>query len=232
MIKNYLLLSILFLISIQPATAQDLDATLLELNFQAHGNPDQYVRAQNGFYFVAQNGYMEPLELWFSQGTPETTSLVMAFDHNTVNKVDQLRMIGNTLFFVVRGNELWTSGGTPQSAKHIMTFNSSDWQNTVKDIIEYKGKAFFTAANGLGAEIWVSDGTAVGTKLVKDINPGTVGSSPYSYFLFQEKLFFTANDGVRGRELWYSDGTPEGTAIFMDINSTVGAFGEDSKFIP
>lgn len=233
MIKNYIILVILLFVSIQPSSAQDLDATLLELNFQADGNPVQYIRAHNGFYFVAQLGYQDPYELWFSQGTPETTSLVMGFDpvSSWIN-VNHLQMIGNTLFFVVRGNELWTSQGTTQSTKHIMTFDSSSYgQNTVKDIIEYKGVAYFTAEKGNGAELWVSDGTAVGTKLLKDINAGVEGSFPTSYFLFQGNLFFTANDGVRGRELWISDGTPEGTAIFKDINPTAGAFGEASKFI-
>lgn len=233
MIKNYILLSVLFLISILPSSAQDLDATLLELNFQAHGNPDNYTRAENGFYFVAHLDYMDPIELWFSQGTPETTSLVMGFETTPAYiSLENLRMIGNTLFFVVRGNELWTSEGTTQSTKHIKTFSSQvDNSVKVRDFIEYKGVAYFTADNGLGAELWMSDGTAGGTKPVKDINPGTAGSSPYSYFVFQEKLFFIANDGVRGRELWYSDGTPEGTSLFMDINPTAGAFGENSKFI-
>jgi ELWxxDGT repeat protein len=58
-------------------SSQSIDATKIEINFQADSNPQNLTAVQSGFFFSATDRYRKyGRELWFSNGKLDGTNLV------------------------------------------------------------------------------------------------------------------------------------------------------------
>lgn len=223
-------------------TAQTLNATLVELNFQEDSNPQNFTTFQSGFYFTATDGYYKNFgrELWYSNGKPEKTLMVKDI-RTGQNSSDptSLTIIDGNLFFTANdgfhGAELWKSDGTESGTimvKDIRLNNTSEY-NAPRNLLGFKGKLYFTASSDTdGYELWTSDGTESGTYMIKNINLGSgIGSDPNDLFVFNNTLYFIANDGVSGDEIWKTDGTESGTIMVKNINPYSSGLTNGNQFL-
>ena len=111
------------------------------------------------------------------------------------------------------------------SADAFADINLFGVSSNVESIVEFDGRAFFSADDGQnGTELWSSDGTAGGTTLFADLLPGNEGSQPSDLTVVGSELFFTARDESGEFDLWKSDGTVSGTEIVFDANAA-GVYG-------
>src|SRR5262249_8117843 len=167
-----------------------------------------------GVAFLADDG-IHGQELWFSDGTPAGTQLVMdvnpdpSFNSGNSN-IQNLTAVGSQLFFSARdaahGQELWVSDGT-QSGTHLVKdiiagtsgFNPSQF-------IAFNGKFYFVGNDGVnGTQLWTSDGTAAGTTA---ISSNSLGASPSNFTIVGgNKLFYTGSDSVNSSSIYMFDGT-------------------------
>ncbi|PZU80029.1 MAG: hypothetical protein DI529_16965 [Chryseobacterium sp.] len=137
--------------------------------------------------------------------------------------------LGKTFFNANGGNgaEPWMTDGTEAGTSIVKDINISGPTagSGPQNFIEYKGKVYFSASNGLenGAELWVTDGTEQGTMMVKDIVPGASASFPEKMMVYKDKLyFFITNNSVK--QLWESDGTEAGTKMLSAVSSVNALF--------
>ena len=207
--------------------SQSIDATKIEINFQADSNPQNLITVQSGFFFTSTDGYSGDFgrELWFSDGTITGTNRVKDINlGNNSSNPSSFTLLNNILFFTAydrnHGKELWKSDGTEAGTVLIKDIrpDNTDTYFGPTNLVTFNEKVYFNATDGInGTELWVSDGTEGGTYMIKDIN--TNGDShPGNLFVFNNTLFFIADNGSHLNELWKSDGTEIGT-IFIKNNS-------------
>ncbi|MCD0468862.1 ELWxxDGT repeat protein [Flavobacterium sp. JAS] len=235
---NFTLILIIALFNF--TTAQTIDATLVELNFQEDSNPQNLTTAKSGFYFTATDGYYKKFgqELWYSDGTKEGTRLIkdIKSGQNSSNP-SSLVFINDILYFTasdgIHGTELWKSDGTESGTvivKDIRPNNNDEYYGPA-GLLNFNGKLYFVATTDTnGSELWTSDGTESGTHIIKDINPNG-SSSPGNLFVFKDNLYFTANDGVNGFQLWKTDGTESETKMIIKINQNYSSFSNINQFL-
>jgi ELWxxDGT repeat protein len=173
--------------------------------------PSKLVSDGSTLYFAAASPGAGT-ELWKSDGTEAGTGMLKDLKPGSgSSSVDNLTLVGNTLFFTARTTsagpqELWKSDGTPEGTVQI---SSGIWGNTLSNFIAIGNRLVFLADDGIhGKELWQSDGTAAGTVMISDIFPGSRSSSPENLVQFRGAVYFTADDGFHGRELWMADPTP------------------------
>jgi ELWxxDGT repeat protein len=227
------------LASVHPAQAAVVVRLVKDINTRMTNVPSDVgnLTAVDGMiYFVRiyfednPSGYASRSELWRSDGTLASTTLVTNIPVNPgcghgcpgPFYARWFTAVGNTLFFVaddiVHGPELWKSDGTAAGTTLVRDINPTDWPEPPLHLTAVGSTLFFVADDGiLGKELWKSDGTAAGTTIVRDINP-TGWSEPHYLRAVGSTLFFAADDGVHGRELWKTDGTQAGTTLVKDIN--------------
>ncbi|XXF75177.1 hypothetical protein P2318_19095 [Myxococcaceae bacterium GXIMD 01537] len=150
---------------------------------------------------------IEPSALWRIEGRNRVTLVATISDEASF---EQLLAVGNKLYTIINDEgdfRLDFTTGGPLS-------NLATFRRRASQLIEFRGKVYFAADQGL----WRSDGTVAGTRAVKTISP--IDSIEQLEFLtvLRDRLYFSADDGVSGRELWVSDGSERGTKLFADIN--------------
>ncbi|UOY07187.1 thrombospondin type 3 repeat-containing protein [Muricauda sp. SCSIO 64092] len=214
---NKFLTTIFSLFSFGLLIGQTIDAELLELVFSNNGYPERFTKAENGFYFTADD-----TEIWFTDGTVDGTRFFAKSAQS--NGIGLILPVGNIVFFIekkdIRTDELWVSDGTEEGTIQLTNRSLAFAQDgLIRNILALENKVFFSAYDEtLGHEIWVSDGTLDGTFVLKDINSGEGDSSPFDFFDFNGKLIFKAYTVEFSTELWMSDGTSDGTVLLKDIN--------------
>lgn len=219
--------------------SQNIDATLIELNFQEDSYPQNLTAFKSGFCFTATDGYNKNFgrELWYSDGTEDGTMMIKdILPGNNSSNPNYLVNINNILYFTakdaIHGRELWKSDGTESGTSIVKDIrpNDNSEYNGPLELLEFNGKLYFTANNDInGYELWTSDGTESGTKMVKDINPNG-SSNPNSLFVFNNNLYFIANNGTEYK-LYKSDGTEDGTIMFKDINLYTSSSNNENQFL-
>jgi len=205
------------LIFLLPFYCLSQNATLLETNLANDSYPQDFIPTNQGFYFTADDPIYGK-ELFFSDGTPENTKIVMdifegerdGFRGNIAFYKNRLLFLGQTDY---RSDySLMITNETNDGAEILV----EDMQ--VSDWIEYNNKLYFSGNhNNSGYELWVTDGTSEGTKVVTNINSNGA-SKPSSFILFKDKIYFVAFSQETGYEVYYTDGTEEGTKILKDIS--------------
>lgn len=165
-------------------------------------------------------------ELWVTEGTPESTHLLIDFlpssdpDDDSPFPLKDCLLRGQLLIDVlVDGySQLWLTDGTAEGTRRLVDVYpllapleySGDFS-----LAEVGGKLYFLGAAELGGEtrLWVSDGTAAGTAPVDYADSG----SRYFERLFPttSHLYFTVEiedpEGHVKNHVWTTDGTPAGT---------------------
>jgi len=123
-------------------------------------------------------------QLWVTEGTAGTTTLLYDFGFGSGSMFPQLTVYKNLIFFdgydlLNGGIELWTTDGTPANTKLFKDINQG--KNSSTPFLLYSavinGKMFFPASTDKnGNELWVTDGTPGGTTLFMDINTKSNGA--------------------------------------------------------
>jgi ELWxxDGT repeat protein len=168
--------------------------------------PDRPFRAAGDFLYYAMYDFdAQQYQLWKSDGTPDGTVVVKAFQASGYG-IDDITPAGDRVFF--RGDngigpELWVTDGTPDGTQLVKDISPTRRGSFATDLTAVNGNVFFVADDEVhGRELWQSDGTPEGTKLVADLHAGPEWSAPDSLVNVNGTLFFTADDGIHGRELW------------------------------
>jgi ELWxxDGT repeat protein len=235
--KTILQTILFFIILSTNLKAQNIDATLLEINFSGDGNPKNITKGNTNIYFSAEDG-IHGRELWVYNSITNSSSMVKDIfaDSQSGLEYSNFVTINDQLYFNandgINGNELWTSDGTEAGTFLIKNINNTGDSNIGK-LKAFNNNIYFSANDNVsGQELWISDGTTNGTTLLKDINIGNNSSYPTDFFVFNNNIFFICNNGINGVELWESDGTNSGTTLLKDINlSSYSSINPGNNFI-
>ncbi|MBI4584903.1 MAG: hypothetical protein HY717_12890 [Planctomycetes bacterium] len=159
--------------------------------------------SDGGWYAVIGDG-----ELWVSDHTGVAAHSVMSFD-----SINELRAIGDRLYFVALHRELWATDGTTEGTRLLL--------KSLDEIHLREGSQTATRLfMSVDGELWTSDGTPEGTLRFLELTGQrpelglVVGGDPVT---IGELAFFQARDDLHGLELWITDWTPEGTRLVKDI---------------
>ena len=160
------------------------------------------IAAGSTLFFTVQGG--STWELWKSDGTEAGT---LAVKKEMPNYMENLAVVGSTLFFTTDYGTLWKSDGTEAGTVIVRNYDYDDGPVFSRALTAVGSELFFRASSRLHeSELWKSDGTEAGTFIVKDINPGPYSAYPGSMVAVGSRLYFTADDGERGNELYCADG--------------------------
>lgn len=130
------------------------------------GNDKQIVEVNDFLLFVAHDGIHGP-ELWRSDGTEESTTLVKdIYPGNESSYISDLTRVGDKVFFIAKtpekGPELWKSDGTTEGTQIVKDIVEGPMSPYYFSLTEANGLLFFIE-RGSNAKLWRSDGTAAGT---------------------------------------------------------------------
>lgn len=153
-------------------------------------------------------------ELWYSDGTPETTRMLEdIYPGQTGSNPILLGVLGDTLFFTAEhpklGRELWITGGTPAGTRMIADL-SPGMEDTYIDLAyPYRQQLLFILLPEDKSEysLWTTDGTAQGTMQVTAIQEPR-GRQP---FVQAHGLVYLFTNSPTETILWQTDGTQQGT---------------------
>ena len=183
-------------------------------------NAHNLVTASNKLFFIADNGGVNGMQLYVSDGTAGNATMLTNAQWNF--SLQSLSVGGNNVYFsastAATGQELWvTSGGAPTAIDIVGGATGSNPSN----LTPFGNGVYFSADDGTGngTELWFSGGTLGLTHMVKDLNTGSASSNPGNMVVVGGLLYFTATDATHGQELWVSDGTNgAGTHMVLDID--------------
>ncbi len=157
--------------------------------------------------------------LWSSDGRPEGTKPLLAFDDTTAAGLPYgdagLPLLRGRLLFIARrgetGPSLWSTDGTRGGTLRLRRFAAI--RGVALNAAQPLGERLFFSAvsETYGAEPWSTDGTPAGTRLLADLCAGPCSSRPVFWLATGDRLFFEAASRDRGRGVWATDGTADGT---------------------
>lgn len=190
--------------------AQDIDAQLLEVNFNGDSYPMEITKFGNKVCFTGQN-HNSIRSLHFYD--PEQHHL---YNLDYSGRIKNLITVGESLFYLKSWmtDELWKSDGTIEGSLLVKNLG---YNNTLSETIVFNGKLYFIRNQNNASKLWVSDGTDTGTHILKDINGSNNGDGIRNLFIFNGLLYFNASTNALGNELWKTDGTEAGTVLMKDI---------------
>lgn len=180
------------------------------------------IKFNNSLYLAGQENTTTGMELWKSDGSLATTTLVKDINVGSGNSSpDYLTVVNNSLFFTANngtlGNELWKTDGTNTGTVLVKDIVVGSGTSSPGNLAALNNLLIFKASG----ELYKSDGTDAGTVLVKSINSGN--SNPDLLTKVGNLVFFRAN----GQEVWYTDGTEANT---LDV-SNPDAYTTPTNFI-
>jgi ELWxxDGT repeat protein len=190
------------------------------------------------------------LQLWRSEGSPETTRLVHEFDvpdqteqGTPRNTGIKLLSIAGDLYICVGWthqnsnngyyndwgagiDQLWRFDGADGPVVQLADFEAMGQDLSFATFVYLDGMAYGVAyLEEHGTELVRFDLARPqdGIELVHDIHPGAGSGAPdlATSRLIDGAFFFTANDGTHGRELWRCDSTS--TTMVADIRPGSGS---------
>lgn len=149
----------------------------------------------SGTHFFVVDSEAHGRELWTSNGSPSTNSLVKDINPGPGESVPtgMVEMDGILYFSAFEpkhGVELWRSDGTaagtrmvkdinPGTEPRMLTRDGTVFDGHVAGLFAHEGLLRFSATDGVhGLELWQSDGTLEGTRMIEDVNPGPGDSAP------------------------------------------------------
>jgi ELWxxDGT repeat protein len=164
----------------------------------------------------------QDFRLWKSDGTPDGTVPVLP-EAATVNGVERLTAVGDTLFFFgfdSQGYALFATDGTAAGTRRLAGFGSSSSNAGIGALLDADGTLYFTALFPAARGLWKSNGTPEGTVLVKSLVTPNPDFVQLAYLNGNVMLGFD-------RQLWRSDGTEAGTVQLRTFSTS---FTEPSAF--
>jgi|GEM_PF-1258885 len=128
---------------------------------------------------------------------------------------------GDALFYTQyepdTGTELWKLDEATAGTALVKDLSPGGTSPGFTELIEFKGRLFFTSYDGHPSLLWSSDGSVSGTSPLLSAPP----SSPAATSKLTpsgDTLFFSADARGFGTELWKTDGTSAGTQQVRDLN--------------
>ncbi len=151
--------------------------------------------------------------LWRTDGTPEGTFQLAAFDtyeSGDVNRQEtpiriKTELDGKVLFVPFdrqNGDQLWVTDGTIRGTKALTTTGPNPAYFTVSPTVSF-GNLFYFPMYGTdtGRELWQSDGTEAGTHITTNLDPD--GDAVFRELaIIGNSLFLSADNGSSGVELY------------------------------
>ena len=181
-------------------------------------SPADFTSFNGLLFFTAYNSFGH--EIWRTDGSTKGTVRVTDQAFGTVS---DLKVVGNTLYFVNDDAQLWktdgTNAGTMLVANHIGGTNPTE-------LTDVNGVLFYSVDDRIfGRELWTSDGTPEGTRLVNDLNPfGSSNPRNLNYDPVKNTLYLLADNGRSGQELFSINRNEAPT----DISLTPGKTAENT----
>ena len=191
-------------------------------------------------------------ELWVSEGTPESTHLVVDLvpgpDSDSAGiDPNPMRLLRGQLLFIVYNESTfhyWLTDGTAEGTRPLIDVDPllAPLDRSIEtSLAEVGGKLFFLTSGDIGGklDLWVSDGTAAGTApldfadsagYIETLLPAT----NHAYFTVADDDAPSPNSGSH---LWVTDGTPAGTVemtarpIISDYSMRPMPFGDRLLFV-
>ena len=173
-------------------------------------------------------------ELWISEGTENTTSILKDINSGgeSAPGLKAGLMIWRGLMWFdaddgVNGRELWYSDGTSQGTKMAADLcpgpcSSNPGQNG--GIFGHANSVFFSAddGSGIGAELYSLDSSTLEASLLSDICPGSCSSQAGNngWASLGEELFFSAFDGDSTELFAYDDSLRALTDFGNEVSKT------------
>src|SRR5262249_28507718 len=145
----------------------------------ADAEPANLINVNGQLFFVATDPE-HGRELWRSDGTEASTTLVADINHGSDSAFSNysfqtyLVNLNGTLLMNaddgVTGRGLWRSDGTAEGTTQVTDIFPGNLSSDPRASVFLNGSLFFTTNTGTlgGGVLWKSDGTADGTTLVKD----------------------------------------------------------------
>jgi ELWxxDGT repeat protein len=191
------------------------------------------VDTPQGIFFNALHAN-HGVELWRSQGTPQTTQLALDLSPGTSNTVFRGLAYAEGLFvaaITTNGNGLFRLNASGSTAVLLRSFPAPFGLLMVDGLTTLGSQLLFAGADTAdGWEPWISDGTSTGTQRLRPIGPGASSGLPVRPTLFGDDFdgwfyvapgsstaLFSASEGPEGFELWRTDGTTVGTTLHAEI---------------
>ena len=147
--------------------------------------------------------------LWITDGTPERTHTVVAFEADSSGWANLASAQGSAFFLRAKRDEptkLWKSDGSFDGTTTVKEMPNVDTRSE----IDSTGRRIFILSQN---SLWVSDGTDAGTVKIVDFAPRSFGRDR-SMEAVGDRVVFVLDDNVpNSYDLWGSDGTPAGTKI-------------------
>lgn len=183
--------------------------------------------AFNGLmFFTASNSFGH--EIWQTDGSTKGTLRVTDQSFGTLS---DLKVVGNSLYFVNDHAQLWKTDGT--NAGTLLVANHLGGTNPT-GLSDVNGVLFYSVDDRVhGRELWTSDGTPEGTRMVNDLNPyGSSNPRNLNYDPVKNTLYLLADNGRSGQELFSINRneaptdislTPGKTAENVPASTNVGA---------
>jgi ELWxxDGT repeat protein len=169
-------------------------------------------------YFGATANGGGTFQLYKTQGTPATTSVIAGAGTNPYD----LTVFKRQLFFGATaagtGQELWKTDGTTASV--VADINPGPASSGPYELTVFNSRLYFGATDGVnGVELWKTDGTAAGTQPVANLNLAG-DSNPYQLTVFNDSLYFFAADGngLGHNKLWKTNGTASKTTSLGSVS--------------
>jgi ELWxxDGT repeat protein len=185
----------------------------------------------SNFRVVGDNLYFSALNrIYVSNGENSDANIISST--LKAGKPHEGVVLNGSLYFPAQydnqGEELCVVNGNTGSL--VSDINPGVPFSNIKNLIEYQGKLFFSADNGVnGSELWVFDPTTNVASLLKDIREDSptsgIGSSISNMTIYDNTLYFTAKSTSSGiNELWKTEGT---TATTVKVSVVMARDNQD-----
>lgn len=165
-------------------------ATVIDIVAGASGsNASNPVAFGSKVLFTASNSASNGQELWISDGTLATTTMLKNINTNPSGSSNPqyITVVGNKAYFVAddgsNGQELWVTDGTTAGTVLVKNIGPGSTTGQVSPLrAADNGHLLFLANDGVsgGQELWITDGTDAGT--FKVTNVFQAGGGFYSGF--------------------------------------------------
>lgn len=137
----------------------------------------------------------EEIQVWGSDGTPDSTRRVGTLGRRVIEQVARL---GDELWFLNQDHELFRTDGTPEGTRRVVVVPPAGVVLSVHDRTIFRiqavpGRLLLFLRSG---ELWETDGTAAGTREIGDL------SARGDAHQHGSQMVFAASGDTAGWELW------------------------------